>query len=59
MEEWKENGIIDKIGETASAIDQSLPKYVRGRRVLEDLVGSLSISLLLVMEHSVLRWKLY
>ena len=40
VEERKDRGVIDKVGQAASAIDQSIPKYERGRKVLEALVGT-------------------
>lgn len=40
VDERKEKGIVDKVGQVASAIDQSIPKYERGRKVLETLVGT-------------------
>ena len=40
VDKRKDKGITDKVGESASAIDESLPKYERGRKVLEELVGA-------------------
>ena len=40
VDERKEKGIIDNVGNTASAIDESVVKYERGRKVLEELIGT-------------------
>ena len=40
VDERKEKGIIDNVGNTASEIDESVVKYERGRKVLEELIGT-------------------
>lgn len=40
VDERKEKGISDNVGNTASEIDESVSKYERGRKVLEELVGA-------------------
>lgn len=40
VDERKKKGITDNVGNTASEIDESVSKYERGRKVLEELVGA-------------------
>ena len=40
VDERKEKGIKDEVGKTASEIDESIAKYERGRKILEELVGA-------------------